>query len=320
VSESARVLVTGATGFIGRRLVHELAARGIPVTAAVRNEELFPAPLRTVRINGIGPETNWAAALEGCSAVVHLAARVHMMQDASADPLREYRLVNVDGTLALARQAAAAGVTRLVFVSSIKVNGEASPIGRAFNETDAPAPLDPYGISKAEAEQALMDLSRTSSLEVVVVRPPLVYGPGVKANFLNMTRWLARGIPLPFGDLHANRRSLVAVDNLIDLIITCLNHPAAANQVFLAGDGEDLSTVELLRRTAAALGTRARLIPIPAAWLAGVTALLGRKAIMQRLGGTLQVDISKAREVLGWNPPVSVDEGLRRAVRTDGTH
>jgi nucleoside-diphosphate-sugar epimerase len=314
MNERQRVLVTGANGFIGRRVVSELVKRNIPVTVALRSESPFGDSVKTVHIDDIGPQSDWTAALQDCGAVVHLAARVHRMHDDDTDPIAAYRRVNAEGTAALARQAERAGVRRFVFLSSIKVNGEASPAGRGFTEADPVAPQDPYGISKAEAEAALFDLARRSALEVVVIRPPLVYGPGVKANFLNMTRAIARGLPLPFGAVRENRRSLVAVDNLVDLIITCLQHPAGANQIFLAGDGEDLSTTELLQRTADAMGVRARLVPVPVAWLNTLTMLLGRRGIMQRLGGTLQVDISKARRVLNWTPPVSVDEGLRRAV------
>lgn len=307
-------MVTGAGGFIGTRLVAELISRGVPVTAAVRRPASFPQSVRVAQVGEIGSQTDWRVALDDCDAVVHLAARVHMMEDAGANPVDAYREVNVAGTLALARQAESVGVRRFVFISSIKVNGEASPAGRGFTEDDAPAPVDPYGISKAEAEQALFALAEQSPMEIVAIRPPLVYGPGVKANFLSMTRWLSRGVPLPLGALNRNRRTLVAVDNLIDLIITCTTHPAAANQVFLAGDGEDLSTVELLQRTARALNKRARLVPIPVTWLGAAAALLGRKNVAHRLTNSMQVDISKARRLLNWRPPVSVDDGLRRAV------
>jgi nucleoside-diphosphate-sugar epimerase len=316
MSEARCVLVTGASGFVGRALLDALVARpGVVVTAAVRRETALQAGVRVCRPGEIGPGTDWSDALAGCDAVAHLAARVHMMRDGSADPLAECRRVNVIGTLALARQAAAAGVRRFVFVSSIKVNGESTRRGAAFSETDPPAPIDPYGISKAEAEAGLRDVASSTGMEVVVIRPPLVHGPGVKANFLTMTRWLARGLPLPLGAIHDNRRSLVGLDNLVDLIITCLHHPAAANEVFLAGDGEDVSTTDLIRRTAAALGVRARLIPVPIPILAAGARLLGRRDVVQRLCGSLQVDISKARRLLGWSPPVTLDEGLRRAVR-----
>jgi nucleoside-diphosphate-sugar epimerase len=271
--------------------------------------------VRVCRLDDIGPDAQWAEALAGCEAVVHLAGRVHMMRDNAPDPLAAYRRVNTQGTLSLARQAAAAGVRRMVFVSSVKVNGEETGPHAAFSETDAPAPADPYGISKAEAESGLQALAAETGLEVVIVRPPLVYGPGVKANFLAMTRFLARGVPLPLGSVTRNRRSLVALDNLVDLMIRCLDHPAAANQVFLVADGEDLSTTELLRRTAMALGVRPRLIPVPVPVLMAGATLLGRRAVARRLLGSLRLDISKARRVLEWVPPVSVDEGLRRTVR-----
>jgi nucleoside-diphosphate-sugar epimerase len=262
----------------------------------------------------LGIRTDWGDALTGCRVVVHLAARVHVMRDGVADPLAEYRRVNVAGTMGLARQAAHAGVKRFIFLSTIKVNGENTLAGAAFSERDPPAPADPYGVSKAEAEAALIALASSTPMEVIVIRPPLVYGPGVKANLLTMTRWLARGVPLPLGAIRDNRRTLVALDNLVDLIITCLEHPAAANQVLLAGDGEALSTTDLLRRTAAALGVPARLIPVPVPLLVAAAALLGRSEVMRRLCGSLQVDTSKARQLLGWSPPVTVDEGLRRMV------
>jgi nucleoside-diphosphate-sugar epimerase len=243
--------------------------------------------------------------------VVHCAARVHILNDQTADPLAEFRQVNVDGTLTLARQAAQAGVRRFVFLSSIKVNGEQSGDGLAFNADQRPAPSDPYGISKYEAEVGLRALARETGMEVVIIRPPLVYGPGVKANFLAMMRWLRRGVPLPLGGVTENRRSFVFLDNLVDLIVTCIDHPAAANQTFLVSDDEDLSTAALLRRMAAALGRPARLIPMPAGLITLVAKLIGRPGIAQRLCGSLQVDIGKTKTLLCWSPPVSVDEGLR---------
>jgi nucleoside-diphosphate-sugar epimerase len=311
------LLVTGATGFLGTALVKRLAVTdGFEVRASVRREVgMLPAGVSRSLVRDVSPDTDWRHALDDVDGVVHLAARVHAMTDGSADPLAEYRRVNVAGTLALARQAAAAGVRRFTFISSIKVNGESTRPGQAFRETDAPAPVDPYGVSKAEAEVALTDIASSTGMEVVVIRPPLVYGPGVKANFLTMSRWLARGIPLPLGAVRENRRSLVGLDNLVDLILRCLHHPAAANQVFLAGDGEDLSTTDLLCRTAAALGVRARLIPVPVPLLVAGAGLLGMKDAVQRLCGSLQVDISKARRVLGWRPLLTVDEGLQRALR-----
>ena len=310
----ARTLVTGATGFVGRAVVDRLVRDGTPVTAAVRRDPATRIGIREVRVGDLGPATDWTAALEGCDAVVHCAARVHVMSDTSTDPLAAFRVANVEGSVALAKQAAAAGVRRFVFISSIKVNGEGTALGKPYRASDRPAPVDPYGISKLEAEQALQALAATGAIELVIIRPPLVYGPGVKANFLSMARWIARGVPLPFGGVNANRRSFVALTNLVDLIVTCLRHPASVGQVFLVSDGEDLSTGELLRRTARALGVSSRLLPLPSSILAFGAAALGRRDLWQRLGGTLQVDSTPTRERLGWTPPITVDAGLRAAV------
>ena len=233
------------------------------------------------------------------------------MNDLSAGTLAEFRKVNVEGTLNLARQAAEAGVKRFVFISSIKVNGEGTEFGKPYTADDAPAPVDPYGISKLEAEQGLLGLASETGMEITIIRPVLVYGPGVKGNFASMINLVEKGIPLPLGAIH-NQRSLVGIDNLVDLIIRCIDHPAAANQVFLAADGEDLSTTELLRIVAKAIERPSRLIPVPAPVLQFGATLLGRKAMAQRLLGSLQVDILKTRELLDWTPPVSVDEGLKR--------
>ena len=263
------------------------------------------------------PSSDWSAALVGISTVVHCAARVHVMADTAADPLTEFRRLNVQGTLNLAHQSASAGVQRFVFVSSIKVNGEATQSGSPFAADDVAAPLDAYGISKMEAEQGLRDLAAKTGLEVVIIRPPLVYGPGVKANFAAMMRWLQRGIPLPLGAIH-NQRSLVALDNLVDLIVTSLTHPAAANQTFLVSDGEDVSTTELLRRMGQAMGRPARLIPVPVSLLKLAAALVGKPDVAQRLCGSLQVDIEKTRRLLDWTPPLSLDQGLRKAAKGYG--
>ena len=308
-----RVAITGATGFVGHALVKRLAQEPDCIPLALTRSE-SNNQVRGVQYNSVGElsqDTDWRAALQGIGTVVHAAARVHVMRDTAVNPLDEFRRINVAGTLNLARQAADTGVGRFVFLSSIKVNGEETPVGKPFRADDIPAPVDAYSISKWEAEQGLMAVARETSMEVVCIRPPLVYGPGVKANFLSMMRWLNKGIPLPLGAIH-NKRGFVALDNLVDLIVTCLDHPAAANQIFLAGDGEDLSTTELLQRMASALGRPARLLPVPA-WLLEVgAAMVGKRDVAQRLLGSLQVDISKTRELLGWTPPVSVDEGLRK--------
>lgn len=305
-----KVLVTGATGFVGRRLVDRLNADAVWQVRESRRTVAGPAGADVVACGDMGAATDWSAALVGVDVVMHCAARVHVMNDMASDPLQAFRQVNVEGTLNLARQAVAAGVRRFVFVSSIKVNGESTRPGHPFTADDQPQPLDPYGISKQEAESGLLALGRDTGLEVVIVRPVLVYGPGVKANFRTMMKWLRRGIPLPLGAID-NRRSLVALDNLVDLLVTCMSHPAAAGQVFLAADGEDLSTTALLQRLSMALGCKARLLPVPMAWLMWGSRLLGRPGVAQRLCGSLQVDASKARVLLGWRPPLSVDEALR---------
>ena len=304
---SKKILVTGANGFVGQALCNALSARDYIVRGAVRQA----TRVDQVSVGDIGPGTEWGPAIVGVAAIVHAAARVHVMNDSASNPLHQYREVNVDGSLNLARQAASAKVKRFVFISSIKVNGESTLPGQPFTTDDSPDPEDAYGISKWEAETGLLQLANETAMEVVIIRPPLVYGPGVKANFRRMMRWLDKGVPLPLGNIQ-NRRSLVALDNLVDLIITCIEHPAAANQIFLAGDGEDLSTTELLKRIGDVLGKPARLFPCPSRLLTLIATLLGKQDVAQRLCGSLQVDISKARDLLGWEPPVSVEEGLRK--------
>lgn len=310
-----RVLVTGGQGLVGRTLAARLLAEGLTVRVSTRQRPTSTSlRLEYVQTTDLSSTTDWSPALQMIDTVVHCAARVHVMHDTEADPLTAFRAVNVDGTLNLARLAEVAGVKRFVFISSVKVNGESTEPGRTFTEADAPNPQDAYGQSKHEAEQGLRQIAEDTGMEVVIIRPPLVYGPGVKANFAALMRAVQRGWPLPLGAVH-NRRSLVALGNLVDFVIACLDHPAAANQTFLVSDGEDLSTTELLRRMGLALGRPARLVPVPVSLLAVGAALLGRRSMAQRLCGSLQVDISKARTLLGWKPPISVDEGLHRTAQ-----
>ncbi|MBD9610147.1 MULTISPECIES: UDP-glucose 4-epimerase family protein [Pseudomonas] len=310
-----RILLAGASGFVGSGLIAPLLERGHEITAAVRKLKVdLDSRVTQSLVNGLSADQDWQGLLKDQDLVIQLAARVHVMSDESSDPLAEYRKVNVEGTLNLARQAADAGVKRFIFLSSIKVNGEGTALGKPYVADGEEAPSDPYGISKMEAEHALRALAAETGMEVVIIRPVLVYGPGVRANFLSMMRWLDKGVPLPFGAIH-NQRSLVALDNLVDLIVTCTEHFAAANQTFLVSDGEDLSTTMLLRRMATALGKPARLLPVPSWMLETGATLLGKQALAQRLCGSLQVDISKTRELLNWKPPVSVDEALRNTAK-----
>jgi nucleoside-diphosphate-sugar epimerase len=308
-----KILVTGASGFVGMALIRNLCEKDcFQIIAALHKQTpALPGDVDFVQITSLSLATNWSMALAQVETVVHLAARVHIMKDLSMDPLDEFRNINVAGTLNLARQAAEAGVKRFVFLSSVKVNGEFTQRGQPFRENDIPAPQDPYGISKHEAEDGLRRLAKETGMEVVIIRPPLVYGPGVKANFQNMIRWVRRGIPLPFGAVD-NKRSFIALDNLVDFILTCIVQPRAANQTFLVSDGEDLSTPELLQRIGLALGKPMRLVPVPVGLLQLAAGLVGKKAIAQRLCGSLQVDISKAVELLEWTPPLGVDEGLHQ--------
>lgn len=308
-----KVLVTGAKGFVGGAVMQRInGVASLQAVGGVRHAAGL-TDLTVVEVGDLTAQTDWSLALSGIDSVVHAAARVHVMNDTAADPLASFRAVNVDGTLNLARQSASAGVKRFVFISSVKVNGESTPTGSAFSEADAHNPQDAYGLSKYEAEQGLRQLSASTGMEVVIIRPPLIYGPGVKANFAALMRAVQRGWPLPLGAVH-NQRSLVALDNLVDFIITCITHPRAANQTFLVSDGQDLSTTQLVRGMAQAAGVPARLLPVPVWALQAGASVLGKGDAVQRLCGNLQVDISKARSLLGWVPPVSVKEGLRRAM------
>ncbi|TRO44642.1 NAD-dependent epimerase/dehydratase family protein [Pseudomonas sp. ALS1279] len=309
--ERRSVLVTGANGFIGSTLVARLETEPMwKVVASVRvPKQPFAEDVRVVPGGEVRAETDWSHALQGAHVVVHAAAVAHVPNISSDEQLTRLRKTNFDGVLALAYQAAAAGVKRFVFISSIGVNGNINV--RPFTALDVPHPVDPYAQSKWEAEQGLWRIQQETGMELVIIRPPLVYGPGAPGNFGSLVRWVGKGIPLPLGAIH-NRRSLVGIDNLVDLIVRCIDHPAAANQVFLAGDGRDLSTTELLRLVGDAMGRPARLIPVPAGVLKLSAALLGRKAMAQRLLGSLQVDISQTCETLDWQPPFTVEEELRR--------
>lgn len=303
-----KILVTGATGFVGRALCDHLLQKGHACIPAVRRASGLPHECVVGDMDG---GTDWRTALTGCDAVVHLAARVHVIHDTEAAPLALYRETNTASTLNLARQAAQAGVRRFVFVSSIKVNGEGRDA--PYRETDTPAPEDPYAISKWEAEQGLWRIARETGLEVVVLRPPLVYGAGVKANLRRLLDTVARGWPLPLGAIE-NRRSLLYLGNFVDAIRLCVEHPAASGQTFLIDDGEPVSTPELVRAVARAMGRPACLLPVPAGMLEFAGALIGKRAAVARLTGSLWVDSSLIRTRLDWTPPYSMADGLAATV------
>ena len=315
---SAHVTVTGATGLVGKSLACELASRTLNVCAvvrAVRPASVPPASkVINIAVGDINSYTDWSAALIGVDCVVHCAARAHVMHETAGEALAAYRAVNVDGSRRLAEQAAAAGVRRLVYLSSIKVNGEQTALGAPFLFSDAPGPKDAYGISKWEAEQALWEVSAKTGLEVVVARPPLVYGSGVKGNLARLLKLVHLGLPLPLGALQ-NKRSLIGLDNLVDLLIRCVDHPEAAGQTFLVSDGEDLSTPDLIRHMAAAMNRSPRLFPVSVLLLRLAGRALGKRAEIDRLVESLQIDSSHTRRVLGWTPAVSVQEGIRRMVQ-----
>jgi len=308
-----KYLITGANGFVGQALCAELLRQGQSVTAAVRSSSQLQGNIKQVEVGNMDGDTDWSAALPGVEVVIHLAARVHVMHDDTADPLAEFRVVNTVGTEHLARCAAAAGVKRLVYVSSIKVNGEATHGEQKFAEADTPAPQDPYGISKYEAEQALHRVAQETGLEIVIVRPPLVYGRGVKGNFAQMLKSVAKNIPLPFAAVK-NLRSFIYVENLVSALIACATHPAAAGQTYLVSDGEDVSTPDLLRQLAVAMNIPPRLFNCPLFLLRLASRLAGKSAQIERLLGSLQVDSAKIRRDLSWQPPYTLQQGLRATV------
>jgi len=307
------VLVTGSTGFIGPTLCGALADAGHTVRVALRRDGQVPSCVaERVIVGDIAAPTDWATAVTGVDSVIHAAARAHVLGDHAVNaPL--YEKVNALATRQLAEAAALAGVRRFVYLSSIKVNGEETGAS-SFTPFDPPLPRDAYGMSKLHGEQAVFEVSSRTGMQTAVVRPPLVYGPGVRANFLRLLRWVDRGWPLPLGSVH-NRRSLVSVWNLCDLLVRLLKDPMTSARAWLVSDSEDVSTADLLLRIGVAMGRRVRLAPVPVAVLQSVAALLGRKAEVTRLCGSLTVDISQTRDILGWSPPVTLDQGLERTVR-----
>ena len=307
MSNTRPILISGATGFVGQALVAALRAQQCSVGRALRQAIADDEPGDVV-VGDIGPDTDWLAALRDADCVVHLAARTHVLDERSADALEAYRRINVLGTIRLAQLAAAAGVRRLVFLSSVKVNGDATT-SRAYTENDAPMPQDAYGITKREAEDALRRIGSETRMEVVILRPPLVYGPGVKGNFLRLLRLIERGLPLPLASVD-NRRSLIYVENLVNAIIACVNAPAAAGKTYLVSDGEDVSTPALIGKLATAMGRSPRLLPCPVALLNLGAAMVGKRAAAARLTGSLRVDSSRIRAELGWVPRYSLDQGL----------
>ena len=311
MTSKIRYLVTGASGFIGDALCRRLEELGVETRRVFRTAPAISLHgIDSWQVGAIDGQTDWSAALRDVDVVIHLAARVHVIHDTVVDPLTEFRRINTAGTEHLARSAAASGARRLVYVSSIKVNGEETPAGRIYTEQDVPAPQDPYAISKWEAEQSLQRVAKETGLEVVIVRPPLVYGAGVKGNFAQMLRVLAKGIPLPLASV-SNLRSLVYLGNFVDALLTCATHPAAAGQTYLVSDGEDVSTPELLRQLGDAMGHPARLLPCPPILLKMAGRLLGWSDQIERLLGSLQVDSSKIRRELDWSPPYTRQQGLR---------
>lgn len=307
------ILVTGSSGLVGQSLTTQLLHAGYEVRGVARSSppNLVGSRYEFAPIGDFSEVSNWQSLLAGVSTIVHTIARVHIMDDKAVSPLEEFRKLNVQATLALAAQAAAEGVKRFIFISSIKVNGESTQDEKPFLETDDTVPTDPYGLSKFEAEQGLLAIAQQTNMEVVIIRPPLIYGPGVKANFASMMKWVKRGIPLPFGAVD-NKRSLIALENLVDFITRCIEHPKAANEIFLISDGQAISTTELMQVVAKAFGNKPVLIPIPVSFMQFAASMIGKQAVADRLFGTLEVDSTKARNLLGWQPVITMDEQLKK--------
>jgi nucleoside-diphosphate-sugar epimerase len=303
------IVLTGSSGFLGRALLCALADETVQCIGRTKPPSVPECLFHKSEIN---ESTDYSYILKSTDVLIHCAARVHVMNDVVEDPLQAFRDVNTYGTLNLAQQAALVGVRRFVFISSIKVNGESTEADISFKVSDSFIPTDPYGLSKYEAEVGLRKIADETGMEVVIIRPPLVYGPGVKANFATMIKWINKGLPLPLGGIKNNKRSLVSIDNLVDLIITCIDHPNAANNTFLVSDGHDVSTTQLLTNIAVALDTPNRLIPIPSKWFILLSKLIGKPEIAQRLCGSLQVDISKTVELLNWKPPYTAANSMKK--------
>ncbi len=307
-----KLLLTGATGFVGKALLTELLQNDFEVIISIRNTPISSSvKIKTIKTGNLLATTDWSPALQNIDIVIHSAARAHIMQDSSSNPLAEFRKTNVDGTLNLARQAEKSGASRFIFISSIKATGQSSSSQSILKPDDAALPTDPYGLSKYEAEQGLLELAKNSKMDVVIIRPPLVYGPNVKGNFLSLLKYIKKGLPLPLGSIN-NKRSLVALDNLVNFIRHCTTHPKAANEIFFISDGEDVSTTELLMKIAKAFNKKLFLIPIPPIALSFIAKLFGKGAMVDRLLESLQVDNSKAVELINWKPVISMDSQLKK--------
>jgi nucleoside-diphosphate-sugar epimerase len=304
-----KTLVTGASGFVGAAVCRQLISESKNFLPVHRNDHQLGSAM-----GSICGSTDWSNALKEISHVIHTAARVHVMKEKDTDSLSKFRKVNVEGTLNLARQCAESGVKRFIFISSIKVNGEQTSNGMAFTEKDEPEPCDPYAVSKYEAEEGLRNMALKTGMEVVVIRPPLIYGPRVKANFLSLMKLVKAGFPLPLGGVD-NKRSMVSLNNIVDIIVTCLTHSKAGNQTFLVSDGEDLSVTQLLKRLASAMDVPSRLITVPSPCLQFGLRIIGKQSIADRLLGSLQIDNTKIKTLLNWSPILNVDEGLSKTVK-----
>ncbi|WP_318443395.1 UDP-glucose 4-epimerase family protein [Photobacterium leiognathi] len=307
-----KTLITGCSGFLGNHLFLKMQCLSFPVMSLGRTKPKNVSSSDHIYSN-LSANSEFIDALKDTSTIIHCAARVHVMNNTLSDSLEVYREVNVAGTLNLAKQAINAGVRRFIFISSIKVNGESTPVNKPFRFDDERSPEDPYGQSKSEAEEQLLQLAKETGLEVVIIRPTLVYGPGVKANFSALMNLVSKGVPLPFGCITDNKRSLVSVDNLVDLIITCIDHPKAINEVFLVSDGYDVSTSEMVRKMAVVLNKPQIQIPIPKYCYRLAGKVFGKEDVVHRLLDSLQVDISHTKKTLDWTPPQSIDDGFRNA-------